>query len=75
MKKCDILGLRDKKGWDEEWKKAKLPQTLNAKSMFGFHFNKLMQKHLQKNKKNTKLLEIGCASGQFLIYFNQTSEP
>lgn len=65
-------GLRDKKGWDKEWEKSKLPQTLNAKSMFTFHFDKLMQKHLEKNKKNTKLLEIGCAGGQFLIYFNHT---
>lgn len=60
--------LRSESEWDSVWKKANLPNTLNRKSLFGFHFDKLMKKHL---RKGGKLIEIGCAGGKFLVYFKQ----
>jgi len=68
MKKGTIHELRPGSKWDQVWKRARLSNTLNTNSLFGFCFNRLMEKHLEKGKK---LLEIGCAGGKFLVYFNQ----
>jgi len=68
MKRETICELRSEDEWDQAWKKARLPKTLNTNSLFGFCFDKLMKKHLQMGMK---LLEIGCAGGKFLIYFKQ----
>ena len=68
MGKHTINQLRSEKEWDQAWEKARLPKTLNTNSLFGFCFDKVMKKHLQRG---AKLLEIGCAGGKYLIYFNQ----
>ena len=69
MKRETICELRSEDEWDQAWKKARLPKTVNTNSLFGFCFDKLRKKHLQMGMK---LLEIGCAGGKFLIYFKQT---
>ena len=68
MKRETICELRSEDEWDQAWKKARLPKTLNTNSLFGFCFDRVMKKHLQMGMK---LLEIGCAGGKFLIYFKQ----
>ena len=60
--------LREKSDWDVVWTKTKFPKRFNLKTCFGAEFNKLMHKYIVPK---SKILEIGCASAQFLIYFKE----
>lgn len=68
MAKAELHELRHENEWDQAWKNVRGPKTLNTSLLFGFCLDKLMKKHL---RNGMKLLEIGCAGGKYLIYFNQ----
>lgn len=67
MEKAIVKELRSDGEWDEAWKQQKL-KKVKKNSLFGLHFDMLMSKYLESG---LKILEIGCAGGKFLVYFNQ----
>jgi len=72
MKSDTLFHLREKDDWNYVWENAKLPDILKLDSLFGYCFDKVMDKHLKIDKpKEKKFLEIGCASGRFMIYINK----
>lgn len=63
-----IQNLRAEHEWSEGWKKSRRPKRLQRHPLFYYQFDKLMKEHINKG---SKLLEIGCGGGKFLVYFGQ----
>lgn len=68
MAEENIKNLRSLRQWDSLWKSATRPKTFRNAPLFYLQFNSLMKKHV---KEGSKLLEIGCGGGKFLVYFGQ----
>lgn len=58
--------------WDKSWSCIDLPSDINKQEYIFYRFNKLFKAYLnlKDDKTQVKFLEIGCAPGRWLKYFN-----
>jgi len=65
------MELTKKKFWEEFWKNIKLPQTVN----YDFNNDRVIaatiKQFIPKTHFKRKMVEIGCAPGKWLVFFNK----
>jgi len=65
----DKINLTTSNYWDERWDRLTLPAVIEVNHIPGNCFDRVFKTYLPRDA-NLKLIELGCAPGKWLHYFN-----
>lgn len=65
------MEITDKKFWNEFWSMVEIPQTVNFNFKNDRIISDVIKAYIPKSNKEKRAIEIGCAPGKWLVFFNK----